>query len=625
MFSGIGKSVRRKEDLRFITGAGEYTADIDLPGQLYLYVYRAPIAHAYINGIDSAAARAAEGVVAVVTAEDLKRDGVKPIPCGWPLTNKDGSPMAEPAHRVLADKMVAYAGEPVAAVIAESSLLAKDAAELIVVDYEELPAVVEAVAALEPGAPRVWDEILGNLSFDWEIGDRAAVEAAFAQAAHRVSIDTIQNRLVPNAMEPRAAIGDYDAAEDEHTLYVANQNPHLTRYLNCRYTLDIPEHKLRVVAPDVGGGFGSKSYQYSEDLLVIWAAEAVGRPVKWVGERSESFLSDAQGRDHVTHAEMALDADGGILAIRVSTVANLGAYISLFGAAIPTVFYAPMLTGVYKVPAVYAEVKGVFTNTVPTDAYRGAGRPEACYTVERLIEAAAQATGLGPVEMRRRNFISKDAFPYETPTGLVYDSGDYDQCLDLTLQSANFDSFEERRAQAATGGKLRGFGICSYVEVAGPGPSQGAIAMGSRMPFYEVATVRVNPDATVTVLTGTHSHGQGHETTFAQVVVEHLGVPIEDIEIVHGDTARIPFGVGTFGSRSMSVGGSAVLNGVQKVIAKATRIAAHMLESPPEDIEYIDGYFKVKESDRILAFKDVVHMAYLPGNFPLDELEPGLE
>jgi aerobic carbon-monoxide dehydrogenase large subunit len=625
MFSSIGKSVRRKEDLRFVTGSGEYTADIDLPGQRYLHVHRAPVAHANIVRIDTSAAAAAEGVVAVITAEDLSRLEIRPLPCGWPLSNKDGSPMAEPEHRALAGKKVAYAGEPIAAVVAESSLLAKDAAERIVVEYEELPAVVEVAAAIEPGAPSVWDEVPGNISFDWEIGDKAAVEAAFAAAAHRVTVDLIQNRLVPNAMEPRAAIGVYDAANDEHTLYVAHQSPHLARHMYCRYTLGIPEHKLRVVAPDVGGGFGSKGFQYAEDVLVLCAAKTTGRPVKWVGERSESFLSDAQARDHVTHAEMALDADGRVLGIRVDTVANLGAYISLFGAAIPTIFHATMLTGAYDVPALYAEVKGVFTNTVPTDAYRGAGRPEACYTVERLMDAAAEATDLGPVEIRRRNFIPKDAFPYATPAGLVYDSGDYDHSLSQTLRSAGFDDFEGRRAEAAARGKLRGIGICSYVEVAGPGPSPDSIAMGSRMPYYEVATVRVNPDATVTVLTGSHSHGQGHETSFAQVVSEYLAVPFDDIEIVHGDTSRIPFGVGTFGSRSLSVGASAVLNGVRKVIAKATRIAAHMLESAPEDIEYIDGYFKVMESDRILAFKDVVHMAYLPGNYPLDELEPGLE
>lgn len=625
MFSSIGKSVRRKEDLRFVTGAGNYTADIDLPGQSYLYVLRAPVAHARIVAIDTSGACAVPGVVAVFTAEDLRRDGVQPLPCGWPLTNKDGSPMSAPEHWVLADEKCAYAGEPVAVVIAESSVLAKDAAELIAVEYDALPAVVETGAALEAGAPRAWDGIPDNLCFDWGIGDDAATEAAFAEATYRVAVDTVQNRLVSSAMEPRSSIGDYDAAGDQATLYVAHQNPHLARQMYCRETLGIPEHKLRVIAPDVGGGFGPKGMLYSEDVLVLYAARALGRPVKWVGERTESFVTEAHARDHLTHAEMALDARGHILGMRVSTVANLGAYISFFGAAIPTFFYLPIITGVYKIPALYGEVKGVLTNTVPTDAYRGAGRPEACYTVERLIDAAAKATGLGPVEIRRRNFIPPDAFPHETVTGLVYDSGDYERTLDQTLQSANFDTFEQRREESAARGKLRGFGICTYVEIAGPGPSPGSIAMGSKIPYYEVATIRVNPDATVTVLTGSNSHGQGHETTFAQIVSEHLGVPLDDIDIVHGDTSRIPFGIGTFGSRSLAVGGSAVLTGVRKVVAKATRVAAHMLDTAPEDIEYIDGFFKVKQSDQILAFKDVVHMTYLPGNFPLQELEPGLE
>ena len=625
MFSSIGKSVQRKEDLRFLTGSGNYTADIDRPGQLYLYVHRSPLAHARILSIDTRASMAGEGVVAVLTAADLEHGGISPIPCGWPVTNKDGSPMAEPEHGVLANDKVSYVGEPVAAVIAIDKQLAKDAAERIAVEYEARPAVIETAAALETGAPRVWDAIPDNLSFDWALGDSTATDAAFDVAVYRVEVDLVQNRLVPNAMEPRAAIGDYDAATDAYTLYVAQQNPHLTRQVYCQHTLGIPEHKLRVVSPDVGGGFGSKGFPYSEDVLTLHGSKLTGRPVKWVGERTESFVSDLQARDHLTHAEMALDAEGRILAVRSSTVANLGAYVSLFGAAIPTFFHVPVLPGVYRIASIYAEVKGVFTNTVPTDAYRGAGRPEACYTIERLIEAAAQATGLGPVEIRRRNFIPIDAFPYETPTGLLYDSGDYERCLDSALQSARFSDFEQRRTAASARGRLRGIGICTYIEVAGPGPSPSAIAMGSRIAYYEVATIRVNPDATVAVLTGTHSHGQGHETTFAQVTSDHLGVPLQDIEIVHGDTGRIPFGIGTFGSRSTSVGASAIVKGIDKVVAKAARIAAHVLESVPEDVEYVDGFFRVKGSDRILAFKDVAHLAYLPGNYPLDELEPGLE
>lgn len=625
MLSGIGKSVPRKEDLRFITGSGCYADDVNLPDQLHLYVLRSPVAHADLKSVDTTAAAAAEGVVAVYTAVDLERGGVKPMPCGWLLVNKDGTPMANPPRRALADDKLLYVGQPVAAIVAETRLLAKDAAELIELDYEELPAVVDSVAALAPGAPQIWDEAPGNVSYDWEIGDAAAVADAFARAAHIVEIDTVQNRLVPNAMEPRALVCDYDAAKDEYTMTIAHQNPHLARFWHAHSTLGIPEHKLRVIAPDVGGGFGSKSYQYSEELLALWGTKQIGRPIKWVAERSESFLSDAHARDHVTHSAMALDEEGNILALKSSIKANLGACLSLFGAAIPTVFHATMLTGVYTVPACYAEVTGVLTNSVPTDAYRGAGRPEATYTVERLIEAAATKLEMDPVELRRRNFIPRDAFPYTTALDMVYDSGDYAQCLDLALAAAGYDGFAARREESARRGKLRGIGIGVYVEVAGPGPSQGSIAWGAKMPGYEVATVRVNSDATVTVLTGAHSHGQGHETTFAQIVAEQLSLPIEDIEIIHGDTGKIPFGVGTYGSRSISVGGSAVLNGVGKIIDKGKKIAAHILEATLEEIEFIDGFFKVIDSDRILAFKEVAFMAYMPGNYPLEVLEPGLE
>ena len=625
MISGIGKSVRRKEDQRFITGSGRYSDDISLPNQLHLYVLRSPVAHAVLKSVDTTAAATAEGVVAVYTAAELERGGVKAMLCGWPVANKDGSPMVDPPRVVLASDKLAYVGQPIAGVIAESRLLAKDAAELIEFDYEELPAIVDTGGATAPGAPQIWEEAPNNLSFDWEIGDEAATAAAFAEAAHVVEIDTVQNRLVPSAMEPRALVCEYDAPSEEYTLYVSHQAPHLARFFHARSNLNIPEHKLRVVAPDVGGGFGSKSCQYSEEMVALFGAREIGRPIKWVSERSEAFLSDVHARDHVTHSSMALDENGKILAVKSSVIANLGAYISLFGAAIPTVFHATMLTGVYAIPACYGEVKGVLTNTVPTDAYRGAGRPEAAYTIERLIETAAAKLGIESIELRRRNFIAPDAFPYTTALGMEYDSGEYAKCLDLTLKAADYAGFEARRAQAAVRGKLRGMGVCAYVEVAGPGPSAPQVAWGAKMAGYEAATVRVNSDATVTVMTGTHSHGQGHETTFAQIVSEQLSIPFEDIEIVHGDTAQIPFGQGTYGSRSLTVGGSAIFNGVTKIIDKGKKIAAHILEAPLEDIDFIDGFFKVGDSDRILAFKEVAFMAYVPGNYPLDVLEPGLE
>ena len=623
---GIGKPVRRKEDLRFITGKGRYTGDISLPHQLYLAVCRSPLAHANILGLDTTAAQAAEGVVAVITSGDLKRAGIGNIPCTQPMVNADGSAMYTPDHPILPTDRVVYAGEPVAAVIGESALLAKDAAELIAVEYEELPAVAEAADALAPGAPQIWDQCPGNLGCDWVFGDKAAVDEAFDRAAHIVAMDAIQNRLSPSSMEPRATLASYDAGRDEYTLYLASQNPHLIRYLTSHTTMThIPETKLRVIAPDVGGGFGSKTPQYNEEYLCIYGARATGRPVKWVSDRSEAFLSDAHGRDHVTHAEMAVDADGKILAIRSSHVANLGAYAQIFGPVVPTVLYSTMLSGVYRIGAVYSEARIAYTNTVPTDAYRGAGRPEAAYTVERLVELAAEKLGIDSVEFRRRNFIPKDAFPYAVCTGHVYDSGDYDQCMDLALAAIDFDSFAKRRDTSRERDKLRGIGLSVYTELAGVGPTPPAVQGGSQVPFYEVTNVRVNPDASVTVLTGAHSHGQGHETSFAQVVAEKLNVSIENVEVVHGDTGKIPFGVGTFGSRSISLAGGALSIGLDKVVAKGKRIAAHVLEASADEIDFIDGYFKVRGSDRILSFADMVEIAYLPGNYPLEELEPGLE
>ena len=625
MLLNIGKSTRRTEDHRFIVGAGRYTADINLSGQLHLYVLRSPVAHATIKSIDVAVAAAMPDVAGIATAADLGRAGIGSMPTVWTVTDKYGDPMREPVRPILAADKVVYVGEPIAAVFATSREAARDAAERIELELEDLPVLTDSVQALANDAPRIWDAIPSNCAFEAELGDAAQVEAAFAGAAHVIRTDVVQNRLVSNPMEPRAALCSYDRATGEYTLYLTNQNPHLARYVNCRYTLDIPESKLRVIAPDVGGGFGAKVYQYHEEILAIWGAKHLCRPVKWVADRTEAFLSDAQARDHVTDAAIALDKDGHITALHVHTLANLGAYISMFGASVPAGSYAMMLPGPYAIPAFHAEVTGVFTNTVPVDAYRGAGQPEAAFVMERLIEAAALETGIDHVELRRRNFIPQDAFPYASSAGWIYDSGDYGACLDAALNAADFNGFEARRTAAHKQGKLRGVGICSYVEAAGPGHSQFMIAAGAKVPGYEVGTVRVNPDGTVTALTGSHSHGQGHETTFAQVVADHLQVPFEDVEIVHGDTGEVPFGVGTWGSRSLSVGGSALVIGADKVIVKAKRIAAHMLDADADDMEYIDGFFKVRGSDRILSFKDVAHEAYLPGNYPLDELEPGLE
>lgn len=623
--NGIGASVRRREDFRFLTGQGTYTDDINRPGQTHAYILRSPHAHARILGIDVSEAAKAPGVVAVFTGEQMAADGVKGLPCGWQVHSKDGSPMKEPAHPPLVTGKVLHVGDNVAVVIAETREQAKDAAELIQVDYEELPAAANLATALDEGAPRVHDDVEGNLCYDWHLGDKDAVDAAFAGAAHVTKFDLVNQRLVPNAMEPRAAIGEYDRATGEHTLYTTSQNPHVTRLLMGAFVLGIPEHKLRVIAPDVGGGFGSKIFHYAEEAIVTWSSRKIGRPVKWTAERSESFLTDAHGRDHVSHAELALDADGRFLALRVSTIANMGAYLSTFAPSIPTYLYATLLAGQYKTPAIYAEVKAAFTNTTPVDAYRGAGRPEACYLIERLVDTAARELGLDPAEIRRRNFIPADAFPYATPVALTYDTGRFDLCLEKALELADYAGFKARKAEAAARGKLRGIGLCSYIEACGIAPSNVAGALGARAGLYESAEVRFHPTGSVTVFTGSHSHGQSHETTFAQIVSEKFGIPIENVEVVHGDTNKIPFGMGTYGSRSLAVGGSAIVKAVDKVVKKATKIAAHMMEAAETDIEFKDGRFTVAGTDRSLGIGDIALSAYVPHNFPLDELEPGLD
>ena len=624
--ASIGTPVRRKEDYRFLTGQGTYTDDINRPGQAYAYILRSPHANARVGGIDTAAAASSRGVVAVFTGKDLAADGIGGLPCGWLINSKDGSPMKEPPHPVLADGRVRHVGDPVAVVIAESLAEARDAAEQIAVDYTVEPAVVDAAGALRPGAPQVWgDQAPGNVCYDWHLGDGAAVDAAIAKAARIVKLDLVNNRLVPNAMEPRAAIGEYDRATGEHTLYTTSQNPHVIRLLMGAFVLHIPEARLRVVAPDVGGGFGSKIYHYAEEAIVTWAAAKVRRPVKWTAERSESFMSDAHGRDHATHVELALDANAKFLALKVSTVANMGAYLSTFSTCIPTYLYGTLLAGTYTTPAVYVETKAVFTNTVPVDAYRGAGRPEATFLLERIVDLAADELGLDPAELRRRNFIPANAFPYQTPVALQYDSGDYQTTLQMASEAAGYAGFEARRQEAARRGKLRGIGIATYIEACGIAPSAVVGSLGARAGLFESAEVRVHPTGSVSVLTGSHSHGQGHETTFSQLVADGLGIPVESIEIVHGDTNKIPYGMGTYGSRSLAVGGTAIVKAMDKIVAKGKKIAAHLLEASEADIEFKDGAFTVAGTDRSKTLGEVALTAYVPHNFPHDELEPGLD
>ena len=615
----IGRSVERKEDYRFLTGAGQYTDDITLPHQSYACFLRSPHAHAQIRSIDTAAARAAPGVLAVFTGKDLA--GIGGLPCGWLIKSTDGSPMKEPKHPVLAEGTVRYAGEQVSLVVAETRAQAKAAAGLIEVDYEALPVVSDTESA-SSSKTAVHREAPDNLCYTWAIGDAGAVDAAFKKAAHVTRLTLVNNRLIPNAIEPRAANAAYTRADDSYTLYVTSQNPHVERLLMTAFVLGLPEHKVRVVAPDVGGGFGSKIFLYAEETALVWASRRVGRPIKWTAERSESFLTDAHGRDHVTTAELALDGEGRFVALRAHTTANLGAYLSTFASCVPTILYATLLAGQYTTPLIYCEVKAVFTNTAPVDAYRGAGRPEASYLIERLVERAAHELRIDPVELRRRNFIHK--FPYTTPVALTYDTGDYPATLKHAVEIADVAGYAARKQASAGKGLLRGLGYSCYIEACGIAPSNIAGALGARAGLFEAGEVRVHPTGKVTVFTGSHSHGQGHETTFSQVVADKLGISIEDIDIQHGDTGKVLFGMGTYGSRSLAVGGTAILKAVDKVIAKGKKIAAHLLEASDADVEFEHGEFRVAGTDRKKSFAEVALTAYVPHNYPLDKLEPGL-
>ena len=621
--TGIGASVRRKEDLRFVQGAGKYTDDMNLVDQVHAYILRSPHAHAAVRSIDTSAARAGEGVVAVFTSEDMAEVGG--IPCGWQVHSKDGSAMAEPKHPVLAEGKVRHVGDPVAVVLAESRTQARDAAESIFVDYDVLDAVVDMQAAVADGSRSVHDDVGTNVCYDWGLGDKDAVEEAFSNAHHVSRLDLVNNRLIPNAIEPRCAIGDYDQATGQFTLHTTSQNPHVIRLLMGAFVLGLPEHKLRVNAPDVGGGFGSKIFHYAEEIIVTWAAGQINRPVKWTADRSESFQSDAHGRDHVTTVELAMDANGKFLALRESTLANMGAYLSTFAPCIPTYLHGTLLAGQYSTPVIYCEVKAVFTNTVPVDAYRGAGRPEATYLLERIVQIAADDMGMDAAEIRRRNFIQPSEFPYQTPVALIYDTGNYEASLNKALENSDYAGFGNRKAASKDAGKLRGIGIASYIEACGIAPSNVVGSLGARAGLYEAATVRVNPTGSVSVMTGSHSHGQGHETTFAQVVSEKLGIDFDSIDIVHGDTDKIPFGMGTYGSRSIAVGGTAIVNAIDKIVAKGKKIAAHLLETSESDIEFENGQFVVPGTDKAKAFGEIALAAYVPHQYPLEELEPGLE
>lgn len=619
---GVGARVVRKEDKRFITGAGRYVEDMVVPGMKYAAFVRSPHAHADIKKIDVKAAKAMPGVIGVLTGREIKADGIGNLICGWMIHSKDGTPMKMGAWSPLAFDRVRYVGDAVAVVVADTKGQARDAAEAVEVTYKERKTVTDASKAMDKGAPQIHPEAENNLIFDWDLGNPAETEAAFSNAAHVVKMDIVNNRLVPNAMEPRAALGHYDKAEDHYTCWTTSQNPHVARLVMSAFYNVAPENKLRVIAPDVGGGFGSKIFIYPEEIVCLWASKKTGVPVKWVADRTESFLTDAHGRDHHTHAEMAFDKNHKILGFKVETQANLGAYMSLFSSSVPTYLYATLLSGQYDIPAIHANVKAIYTNTAPVDAYRGAGRPEATFVVERMMETAARELGVSPAELRRKNFVK--SFPHQTPVIMCYDAGDYETSLSAAMKAANYDGFPKRKAAAAKKGRLRGIGMSCYIEACGIAPSAAVGSLGAGVGLWESAEVRVNAVGTIEVLTGSHSHGQGHETTFAQLVNTRLGVPIDSVSIVHGDTDKVQMGMGTYGSRSGAVGMSAIVKALDKIEAKAKKIAAHMLEADEGDIVIENGACKVAGTDKNVPWFQVALAAYTAHNLP-GGMEPGLK
>ncbi|MBI2218580.1 MAG: molybdopterin-dependent oxidoreductase [Candidatus Rokubacteria bacterium] len=624
----FGKSIKRREDPRFITGQGRYVDDLKLPGMTYAAFVRSPNAHARIRRIDTAEAARHPGVVAIFTGQDMT--GVNSLPCGWDLRKEKGVPgviqdLAIVPHMPLSTDAARHVGDPVAVIIADSQDAALDAAEKVRLDWEVLAAVTATDKAAAPGAPVIHAGAPGNVAFQWEIGDAAATDAAFEQAAVTVKKRIVNQRLVANAMEPRACVARYEDATGELTLWVTSQNPHVHRLLMCAFVLGIPEHKVRVIAPDVGGGFGSKIFLYSEEVVCSWVSRRLKRPVRWTSTRHEAYLTDAHGRDHVTDAELALSKDGKMLGLRVRTTANLGAYLSTFAPAVPTFLYGTLLNGVYEIGAIHCHVSGVFTNTTAVDAYRGAGRPEACYVLERIVEAGALALRMDPIELRKKNFIPKFSGAHQTLVAVAYDSGDYPAATDKLLRIFDYKAFRAEQEAARKQGRLLGVGFSTYIEACSIAPSKVVGALGAGAGLYESAKVRVHPTGTVTVFTGSHSHGQGHETTFAQLVAHELGIPIEQVEIVHGDTGSIAFGMGTYGSRSGSVGGTAILMSLNKIKDKGRQIAAHLLEASPKDIEYSKGQFQVRGvPGKAVPFGAVALTAYVPHNYP-EGLEPGLE
>ncbi len=592
---GIGQPVRRMEDGRFLTGAGRYVGDIDLPRQLQGVFLRSPHAHAEIKRIDASAARALPGVALIATAADMKELGG--ISADEGLRNKDGSPSARPMRWPLARDRVRHVGEAIALVAAETIEQAKDALDAIEVEFEPLPVVTDPVAALERGAPLLHEEAPGNLCLDWEIGDQVATDAVFTKAAKVVRLELVNNRVIVHSMEPRGAIAAFDPYDGRYTLHVSSQGSHWIQRGLVEDVMRIPRDRLRVVTSDVGGAFGMKAVNYPEYGALLWAAKAIGRPVKWISERGEAFLSDTHGRDHVSAAEMALDRNGHFLALRVKTIANMGGLLSNFAPYVPTFVGAPMNVGIYKIPVAHVSIRGAFTNTIPVEAYRGAGRPEAAYLIERLVDRCARETGLAPDEMRRRNMIPAEAMPYETALGENYDSGEFARLMNEGMKLADWEGFPARRTKSQAAGKLRGIGMATYIEACAGGDE-------------EIAELRIESDGGIAIVVGTQSNGQGHATAYAQLVAEQLGVDPRRVRLIQGDTDQMPYGGATAGSRSLNAGGHAIISAAGKVIAKGKRIASVLLESAEADIEFAEGRFSVTGTDRAVDFNEVAAAAY---------------
>ena len=607
---GIGQPVTRLEDPRLLRGQGRYINDVNLPGQAYLVYVRSPHAHAAIRAIDASAALAAPGVIGVYTSEDLVKDGLGTIPVTLKRSRPDGSPMFTKGHRGLAEARVRFVGDPVVAVVAETLMQARDAAELVSVDYADLPSVTETAQAAQPGAPAVWDECPGNVCNVFEVGNKAATATAFALATHVVKRTYTISRVHAQYMEPRGALGSYDAGEDRYTLHADSQYPHRIREVLARNIFGIPEHRIRVVSENVGGAFGTKGWAYTEHRLVLWLAKKLGRPVKWSCDRSEALLADEHGRDCVSEAELALDADGKFLALRVHNTANLGAYVSSDRQLLPTFSNLGSLVGVYRISAAHVRVSGVFTNTSSIAPYRGAGRPEAIYVIERLVDEAAALLGIDRVELRRRNLLPSSAMPYKTALTFTYDCGEFEQNLDQALALGDYQGYATRRDDASKRGKLRGLGIANAIERAGA-------------PGMEYAEIRFEPGGTATILMGSKDQGQGHATTFTQIACDRMGIDPGDLRFVDGDTDKVAYGTGTFGSRSTAIGGSALTVAADKIIAKARRIAAHLLEANDADVAFADGRFTIAGTDRGVDLKEVARCAFVQGKLP-PGMEPGL-